>query len=271
MQVIVMPGAETDITLKVTIDSPEPRDSGSPPPTALIAHGAGSSGNFVRRAFADPLLGAGWRLISYDLRGHGASTPVDDPRRLELPSHVADLAGLAHLTGATLVGGVSMGAHAAVLTAIDADLPDLAGLLLALPAWTGEPDLVAGANAVQAAELDAAGVDRVLQRIRRDHPGWVADELVAAWPLHVPAAFVAVLSGLARSAAPTPEQLQSVTVPAGLVALEDDPMHPAAVAERWRSFLPRAQLARLAFDAPAGDRSVLGRAALDAWTQAGGR
>lgn len=274
MQVALMPSAETDVTLTVTIDTPEGNQSNSGP-TALIAHGAGSSGDFVRRAFGPPLLEAGWRLASYDLRGHGASSPVTDPGRLGLAEHVTDLRAVARATGATLLGGVSMGAHAAVFATILAAsqpgwAPEPAGLLLALPAWTGAPDAVAAANALQAAELSAAGLPVVLERICRDHPGWVADELAESWPRHDPASFVAVLTALARSSAPTPDELRSVQVPAGLVALSDDPMHPAAVAASWAEIMPVARLVRIPFDAPAADRAVLGRAALDAWQQAAG-
>jgi pimeloyl-ACP methyl ester carboxylesterase len=274
MQVAVMPSAETDVTLTVTIDTPAGNQSKSGP-TALIAHGAGSSGEFVRRAFGPPLLEAGWRLASYDLRGHGASSPVTDPDRLGLAEHVADLRAVAQVVGATLLGGVSMGAHAAVLAAVLAaaqpgGAPDPVGLLLALPAWTGAPEAVAAANALQAAELSAAGLPVVLERICRDHPGWVADELAESWPRHDPASFVAVLTALARSTAPTPDELRSVPVPVGLVALADDPMHPAAVAAYWAEAIPAARLVRIPFDAPAADRAVLGRAALDAWQRAGG-
>lgn len=269
-----VPGSETDVTLSVTVDEPGPFLKPAGPsderPTALIAHGAGSRGDFVRRAFGPALLDAGIRLVSYDLRGHGDSTALAAPDRLELSSHAADLRALALRTGATLLGGVSLGAHAAVLAALElladeaADPPRLEGLLLALPAWTGPPDVVAAANAVQAAELREVGVAPVLARILRDHPGWVAEELADAWPRHDAEAFAAGLTGLARSWAPTEEQLARIGVPVGLVALADDPMHPASVAESWARSLPYASVSSVPFPAPAADRSVLGRAALDA-------
>lgn len=267
-----MPGSEIAVTLSVRIDDEAGSASGTgraTAPVALIAHGAGSSAEFVQRAFGAPLRAAGWRLASYDLRGHGASTPVTDEAALGLDRHVQDLLAVAARTGATLLGGVSMGAHAAALATLDpAAPPELAGLLLALPAWTGAPDVVAAANALQAAELRAVGIAPVLERIRRDHPGWVADELAAAWPGHDAASFAAVLSALARSPGPTEQELARIEVPVGVVALEDDPMHPARVAERWNRVLPRSGLERVAFDAPAGDRTVLGRAALGAYRAA---
>lgn len=273
-----LPGSETDVTLSVIVDDPDPLLEEAGPlndrPTAVIAHGAGSRGDFVRRAFGPALAGAGIRLVSYDLRGHGDSTALTDPGRLEVTGHASDLRALALRFGATLLGGVSLGAHAAVLAALDlldrpADPPSLEGLLLALPAWTGPPEVVAAANAVQAAELRAVGVRPVLDRILRDHPGWVAEELADAWPRHDPEAFAAGLTGLARSWAPTEEQLARLDVPVGLVALQDDPMHPALVAELWGRRLPRAAVSPVPFPAPAADRAVLGRAALDALRTAG--
>jgi pimeloyl-ACP methyl ester carboxylesterase len=162
-----------------------------------------------------------------------------------------------------------MGAHAAVAAALDPAAPSLlAGLLLALPAWTGTPDVVAAANAVQAAELRAVGVQAVLDRVCTDHPGWVADELATSWPRHDPAAFTAVLSALAQSPGPTPEELGRLVVPVGLVALDDDPMHPSTVADEWARLIPHAAVEHVAFSAPATDRAVLGHAALDAWRRA---
>jgi pimeloyl-ACP methyl ester carboxylesterase len=267
-----MPASETDLTLQ-TGDGVELAVGligplHDPVGTAVIAHGAGSSGDFSRRAFAPALLRAGWRLASYDLRSHGASTAVVDGARLRMADHVADLLLVARSVDATLLGGVSMGAHAAVLAAAAEPAAASAGLLLALPAWTGAPDVVAAANAIQAGELRAAGIAACLERICRDHPGWVADELAGAWPTHDVDAFAALLTALARSDGPTPQLLAGLTVPVGLVALADDPMHPAGVAEEWCELLPRAVLSVLPLDAPAGDRRVIGDAAVAAWQEA---
>jgi pimeloyl-ACP methyl ester carboxylesterase len=236
--------------------------------TAVVAHGAGSSGDFARRAFGPALLDAGWRLASYDLRSHGASAAVQDGDRLRMPDHVADLLLVARSVDATVLGGVSMGAHAAVFAA--AAEPEVAtdGLLLALPAWTGRPDVVAAANAAQAGELRRLGTAACLERICRDHPGWVADELATAWPTHDRDAFAAMLDALAASDGPTPELLAGLEVPVGMVALADDPMHPAAVAEVWATSLPHAVAAVLPFDGPAADRRVIGDAAVRTWREA---
>ncbi|MDQ1633448.1 MAG: hypothetical protein QOJ32_257 [Frankiaceae bacterium] len=272
-----MPVSETDLTvqtgdgvrLAVRLTAPaEWARTGIPVGTAVVAHGAGSSRDFTRRAFAPALLEAGWRLVSYDLRSHGASTPVHDGDRLRMQDHVADLLLVARSVDATLLGGVSMGAHAAVFAAAAEPATVTDGLLLALPAWTGRPDVVAAANAVQAGELRRLGTAACLERICRDHPGWVADELATAWPTHDEDAFAAMLSALAASDGPTPELLAALDVPAGIVALADDPMHPAAVAELWAASLPYAVAAVLPFDAPVADRRVIGDAAVRAWREA---
>jgi hypothetical protein len=77
-----------------------------------------------------------------------------------------------------------------------------------------------------------------------------------------------MLSALAASDGPTPELLAALDVPAGIVALADDPMHPAAVAELWAASLPSAVATVLPFDAPVADRRVIGDAAVWAWREA---
>ncbi len=259
-----LPGAEPDIALAATVTGP-PLSEGRLP-TAVVAHGAGSDAGFVIRAFGRPLVEAGWRLVAFDLRGHRGSTPVVQSRRLRPADHAADLQAVAERVSASLIGGVSMGAHAAVLAATGLTEAGRApgGLLLAMPAWTGVPDAIARANLLQADEIERIGIEAALRRITRAYPGWVADELAGSWPHHDAAAFTAVLWALGDSAAPTLAQLAATSVPAGVVALAGDPMHPAAVAARWAAALPMASLRTVTQPEIAADRAVLGRAALAA-------
>lgn len=269
-----LPGAEADISLAVRVVGAPLGDDvdnfGGDVPSAVVAHGAGSDADFVIRAFGGPVVAAGWRLVAYDLRGHGASTPVAAAERLTPADHAADLLALAVGTGATLLGGVSMGAHAAVRAAmvLHGRGNALAGLLLAMPGWTGGPDLVAGANLLQAEEIERIGIGAALSRITRAYPGWVADELAGSWCRHDAAAFAATLRALGRSSAPSVAELAALTAPAGVVALADDPMHPTSVAEQWTAALPAAALRTVTQREMAEDRAALGRAAVVALAEA---
>lgn len=237
-----------DVTLSVS-------ERGDPSAAAtVIAHGAGSSADFALRVFA-PLPG---RLVAYDLRGHGNSTPIRDESLLRMDAHVADLAAVVTAVSARTVAGLSLGGHAVACWAADRDLD---AVLIGMPGWLGPPDAVAGANARQAAELAELGTEGSLRRIRRHAPAWVVDELEASWRRHDPAALQAVLRTLARSPAPSVDMLRAVRAPAAVVALADDPLHPVGVARRWARALPRGAYGEVTLDEMAHDRGALGRAA----------
>jgi len=263
-----LPGGDDDVALAVRVIGP-PLDRRAVP-TAVLAHGAGSGAGFVVRAFGGPLVAAGWRLVAYDLRGHGGSTPVSAGGRLRIADHAADMLSVARRTGAVLLGGVSLGAHAAVSAAATriASGQRLDAVLLVMPAWTGEPEQVAAANVLQAEELERAGVDSALDRIRRAYPGWVADELAGSWPGHDPQAFAAVLRALGGSRAPGLAELTGLRVPAAVVAMLKDPMHPAGVAQQWATALPMAALRLVTQQEVAADRAALGRQAVSALAEA---
>jgi pimeloyl-ACP methyl ester carboxylesterase len=236
-------------------------------PAAVVAHGVGSTADFVTRAFGPALAAAGYRLVAPDLRGHGASTPLPDTADHSMDAHVEDLTALVDRVSAALVGGVSLGAHVAALVAARRAVD---GLLLALPGWLGQPDATAAANAGWAAELEHAGVPATLRRISRQPgvPGWVAEEIGAAWSRHDPASLVAALRAVAVAPAPTPAQLADVTAPAGVVATTDDPAHPLAAASAYADGLPRAVLLTCRLADLGVDRSRLGELAMAAVTAA---
>jgi pimeloyl-ACP methyl ester carboxylesterase len=267
---------------------------------AVILPGAGSSADFVARAFAEPLRAAGYALV--------AVAPVPGPGLVAGAVQALDAASARYGPRLRLVGGVSLGAHLAARWASSragapagsgagspagsgagspvgssigfsvgfragsrASSPGgsragpwagLDGLVLALPAWTGPPGPIAAATAASAATVDRLGTAGALAAAGRAIP-WVAAELAAAWPSYGPE----LASSLrAAAAAPGPDlgELAGLDLPVGLVAFTDDPLHPCATAELWAATLPRAVLHRLALADAAPDRTVLGTAALAA-------
>jgi hypothetical protein len=228
-------------------------------PVAVLLAGAGSSAEFVRRAFGPAL--ADHELV--------AVPPAPGPAVVAAARTALDRAAAAYGDRLRLVGGVSLGAHVAARWAAARVGGGLAGVLLALPAWTGPPGPVAAATGAAADQVDRLGLAGALAAARAAAVGWVAAELAAAWPAYGDL-LAPTLRAAAGSAGPSPAELRALDLPVGLAAFVDDPLHPLAVAEEWAGLLPRAALRRLRLADLAGDRARLGAAARAALTAAGG-
>lgn len=221
--------------------------------------GSGSDEVFVRAAFDGPLRALGIRLLA----------PAPRPGRDVVAGYRAALdAALSDVEGPLLVGGVSLGAHVAVRWAAARRGVGVAGLLLALPAWRGDPD---GAPAALAARLTAARIRRdglaaTLDAVRTDTPPWLAAELTRAWTGHG-AGLADSLDAAAAEPGPADVELAGLDVPAGVVGVSGDAVHPLAEARRWRALLPRAGLETATFTAFGADPAVLGRGALRGWAR----
>ncbi|HVE29072.1 MAG TPA: alpha/beta hydrolase [Mycobacteriales bacterium] len=224
---------------------------------AVVLPGAGSSADFVRRAFLRPLREAGYGLV--------APEPVPGADLVRASFRALDAAAAEYGPRLRLVGGVSLGAHTAARWTAASGL-GLDGVVLVLPAWTGTPGAVATATAASAELVDLLGTAGALAAAGTA-VGWVAAELAAAWPAYGDG-LAASLRAAAVAPGPTRADLAALPVPAGLVAFQDDPLHPAAVAREWAAAIPRAAVWELPLAAPAADRSVLGAAALAALTAA---
>jgi pimeloyl-ACP methyl ester carboxylesterase len=224
---------------------------------AVVLPGAGSSADFVRRAFLRPLLAAGYGLV--------APEPVPGPDLVRASFRALDAAAAEYGPRLRLVGGVSLGAHTAARWTAAAGL-GLDGVTLVLPAWTGTPGAVATATAASAELVDLLGTAGALAAAGTA-VGWVAAELAAAWPAYGDG-LAASLRAAAVAPGPTLAELAALPVPAGLVAFPDDPLHPAAVAHDWAAAIPRAAVREVPLAAPGADRSVLGATALAALTAA---
>jgi pimeloyl-ACP methyl ester carboxylesterase len=196
----------------------------------VVAHGAGSSPDVAQRAFPG--------AVSFWLAGHGGTSPAADDGATDRRA----LASLVAREQSSFVAGISYGAHQVARWAAAGLPPQVARLALVMPAWTGSPGPTAAATAAQADEFARVGIDAALRRITNDHPGWVADALAASWPLHDREGIVAALHTVASSTAPSEGELASIGVPTTIVALADDPLHPAAVAQAWAELIPRSRL-----------------------------
>lgn len=235
---------------------------------AVVLPGSGSDASFVRSAFGEPLAAVGAQLIA----------PEPDPRRGVVAGYRSaldeTLRAVRAMTSDTptqlLVGGVSLGAHVAADWASRPGRTEhVAGLLLALPAWTGDSGDAPAALTARATahQVRTAGLDATLTALRASAPRWLADELSRSWAAYGDG-LAAALDEAARTPAPGDDVLRGLTVPAGVVAGMDDPVHPAAVARHWATLLPRARLVETRLDAVGADPATLGRAAVLGWLRA---
>lgn len=227
--------------------------------TAVLLPGTGSDEVFVRTVFQAPLAAIGVQVVT--------PAPVPGPGLVE--AHLAALDRCAG-DGPVLAGGISLGAHLAVEWALR-NPGRCAGLLLALPGWTGSPD---GAPAELAATASAAlvrehGIAGALAAATAGVPPWLAQELSRAWRGYGDD----LAASLVAATRPAPEagELAGIDVPAGVAACADDPVHPLAVAREWATAMPRAALCTTRLTVVGADPAALGRAAVLAWLRAGGR
>ncbi|MEU0879828.1 alpha/beta hydrolase [Lentzea sp. NPDC005914] len=216
-----------------------------PAETVLLLPGTASDEVFVRSVFADPLSQVGAVLTA--------------PRVRTLSERLTALENA--FTGHPIVvGGVSLGAHVAAAWAVR-NPGKCAGLILALPAWTGTPE---HAPAAQAAKISAEIVaNQGLETALQGTTGWLRNELTRAWRGYGDQ-LVPHLEEAATSAAPTLEELKTLDVPTGIVGCTDDPIHPIEIAEQWANAIPRAVLTTTTLDAYP---HALGRA-VQAWQRA---
>jgi len=236
-------------------NTPWPRES-----VAVLAHGAGSTAEFLQRAFPADRLGVA--ECRYVENRSGDLTQIQ--RSLRLAAITADLP--------VILGGVSLGGHAAAALLASSEAPPqaIAGLVC-LPAWLGAPEEVASMTASAAADIAHRGSQAVLAEL--DPTDWVVNELAAAWRNLDDELLATELRATSRQPALTVTHLAQLRYPIGVVALANDPLHPQIAAQKWAATLPRSGLSLMARDEPAADRAVFAdharRALTDAWSAAG--
>jgi len=226
-------------------------ETGDGVPVVLL-HGLTATRRYVVMG-SRALERSGHRVVLYDARGHGRSSPAPDSADYGYDALAADLLAVLDDRGIerVVLGGASMGAHTIVRFALDHG-DRVAGLVLITPAYTPEGEhndlarwdglsdglRAGGVEGFVAAYGDPGVPDawretviKVLhQRLSaHEHPDAVADALRA-----VP-----------RSRAFEDwEELAELDLPCVVVASRDeaDPGHPYAVGARYAEAIPGAEL-----------------------------
>lgn len=220
--------------------------------TTVLLPGTGSDDDYVVRAFAAPLRGAGARLVA----------PRPEPGRL-IDGYLTALDDAAR-DGPIAVGGVSIGAAVSLNWALRHPGRAVA-VLAALPAWTGEPNGSPAALAARysAHQLREHGLAATTKQMRASSPPWLADELTRSWRSQWPD-LPDAMDEAAGYVAPTRAQLQELATPMGIAAAGDDPVHPLHVGREWATAAQHAALHTLTLDELGADPAALGRCCLAA-------
>lgn len=223
----------------------------------VVAHGAGSCAATARRLLPAEILG--WTSAIY------LEDRTGDIRAIETAFDAA-VRGAPPGTS-VVVAGISLGAHAAARWSATRHEASVAGLIVVMPAWTGDPDDVAGLTVASGADISARGT--VAHLADSAHPdnlpadlGWVVEELHAGWSEYDDATLAACLHRAGHSRGPTAAQLSHIAVPTIVVGLRDDPLHPLSVSQEWAEHIPQARLEVVDRAAVQADRAALARAAM---------
>ena len=227
---------------------------GEGPPIVLL-HGLTATRRYVLHGSVT-LARRGYRLVSYDARGHGASSPAPEDEGYDYGALTRDLAAVLASQapgGRRVLCGHSMGCHTAVAHALE-HAGEVAALVLAGPVTLGIPatDETLAYWDRLAEGLDSDGVDGFMEAYEASlevAPSWRETALRITrerMMLHEhPEAVARALREVPRS---LPfeglAELETLDVPALVVASYDetDPGHPYAIAEAWAERLPAGRL-----------------------------
>jgi pimeloyl-ACP methyl ester carboxylesterase len=222
--------------------------------TIVLAHGLTATRRNVVQG-SRHLLGRGWRVVSYDARGHGESSPAPDRDAYDYGSLADDLAAVLDardIERATVVGS-SMGSATAVRFALDR--PErVDSLVLITPAYCGAGQLGAEALAhwdTLAAALesgdveafvDASGANELPERWRE--PARLATRQRIERHRHLDAVARALRVVPRSEAFASLDELERLDLPVLVAGTRDeaDPGHPLATAEEYARRLPRGEL-----------------------------
>lgn len=220
-------------------------------PAILMLHGLSATRRYVVHG-STALEHDGYRVITYDSRGHGESSPAPTPDDYHYAQLADDAVRVLDDRGVAQAALVGMSMGAAVAAAVALGHPDRVLALVAVtPAHLGVPAREPARWDRLAAGLEDGGPDGFVQAYGDPGVDPASLDLIRtvmrqrlARHAH-PHAVAAALRCTARGAAFDGEQaLAAITCPTLVLGSRDrlDPEHPLRTAERWAGIIPGAQL-----------------------------
>jgi pimeloyl-ACP methyl ester carboxylesterase len=222
-------------------------------PDVVLLHGLTATRRYVVMG-SKALPRAGYRVTTFDARGHGESTPAASADEYEYRDLVADLEAVLDHLGAdrAALGGASMGAHTTM--AFTLAFPDRVSALVQItPAYNGRPR--SGSEEIAYWErladgLERGGIDGFIKALDSDVGERWRDTALTVTRQRLERhehldAVADALRVVPRSIAfEGMEELEAVAAPALVVASRDeaDPGHPYAIGEAYAERLPNGRL-----------------------------
>lgn len=229
-------------------------------PTVVWLHGLLKLHGLLNSSERARLLGEGlevlpergFRLITYDARGHGASGFTPDESDYTWTAHAADLhALLDHLDiERAIVGGGSMGAGVSVVFALEHPErveklvllvpPPLADTIAtAQQVFGGLASLIESLGLEKAAEI-VLNLPEYKQMLEQDPSRY---EQMRQWLFGLrPDASVATIRGLLNGPALPEDRFAEITKPALIIGQPDDAIHPTSTAEKLHAAIAGSRL-----------------------------
>lgn len=220
-------------------------DCGEGSRVLILAHGL-LMNRHMYDTLAPEMVSRGFRVITVDLLGHGASDKPTDMRAYNMPAFGDQLAALVdHLElDRPVIGGTSLGANAALELAtrhprkargLFIEMPVLDNALIAA-GLIFLPILLS----LRLAKPLLRGVAAITTRIPRSH--YLMD-IALDWTRRPPESSEAVLQGiLFGRTAPPREERELIGLPALVIGHPADPLHPFTDSDMLVDEMPRARL-----------------------------
>lgn len=220
----------------------------------VLAHGLTAARRYVVMG-SRRLQRAGHRVVAYDARGHGSSTPPDAPDAYGYAALSADLVAVLDETATerAVLAGVSMGAHTSLALAL-AQPERVAAIVAITPAFDpvdyADPARLARwdalSDALRDGRIDAFADAFGVQRIPEQWRETVGRALRQRMAVHERLDAVADALRWVPRSAPFPDlhALEQIECPVVVVGSRDeaDPGHPLEIATLYAELLPNGRL-----------------------------